>query len=164
VINPCGKTSGLHVSTITECPASWDEIRAWIKKSYHLNQPLALAWSKPQNQPPHEVWYKLAGLAKYLARTQEPVTRIQLREKLGIGDQPLHLGLKALRHLGIKSTFNDRNLIFVESKKHQSNFVSAQSALEQFLAAVQEEQFQRAYFAEVPLSAVNAMAGRIFDS
>ena len=155
-----------HVSTLLleECPSSWDEIRTWIKKSYHLNQPLALAWSKPQNQSPQDVWYKLAGLAKYLARTQEPVTRIQLREKLGIGDQPLHLGLKALRNLGIKSTFSDRNLIFVESSKHQSKLASAQSALEQFLAAVQEEQFQRAYFADVPLSAVNALASRIFDS
>jgi single-stranded-DNA-specific exonuclease len=145
---------------LEDCPASWDEIRAWIKKSYHLNQPLALAWSKPENKSPKEIWCKFAGLAKYLARTQQPVTRVQLREKLGIGDQPLHFGLKALRHLGLKSTFHDRSLIFIEDIQNQSNIPLAQSSLDQFLAAVQEEQFQRAYFADVPLSAVNAMAVR----
>jgi single-stranded-DNA-specific exonuclease len=152
-----------HVSTlmIEECPASWDEIRTWIKKSYHLNQPLALAWSAPTQEPPSEIWYKLAGLAKYLARTQQPVTRVQLKEKLGIGDQPLHLGLKALRQLGIKSTFNDRNLMFVEDSRHKLNFKRAQSSLEQFLAAVQEEQFQRAYFNEIPISAIHTMASRM---
>ncbi|BAZ16354.1 single-stranded-DNA-specific exonuclease RecJ [Calothrix sp. NIES-4071] len=146
---------------LKDCPASWDEIRAWIKKSYHLNQPLALAWLKPQNQSPQDVWCKLAGIAKYLARTQQPVTRVQLREKLGIGDQPLHLGLKALRYLGLKSTFNDRSLMFIEDSQNKSNIKHAQSSLEQFLAGVQEEQFQRAYFNEVPLSAVTAMASRI---
>ncbi|MBF2065651.1 MAG: single-stranded-DNA-specific exonuclease RecJ [Calothrix sp. C42_A2020_038] len=146
---------------LTDCPTSWDEIRAWIKKSYHLNQPLALAWSEPKNQSPKEIWRQLAGLAKYLARTQQPVTRVQLLSKLGIGDQPLHLGLKALRHLGLKSTFRDRSLLFTEDTHHKSNYALAQSSLHLFLAAVQEEQFQRAYFAEVPLAAVKAIASGI---
>ncbi|MEA5570883.1 single-stranded-DNA-specific exonuclease RecJ [Calothrix sp. UHCC 0171] len=150
---------------LREIPTSWDEIRIWLKRSRHQNQPLALAWKKPEHQPPQDIWLNLAGFAKYLVRTKQAVTRVQLREKIGIGDQPLHLGLKALRCLGIKAMLSDRVvspqeyhfLVFVEDLDYQANLEQAESSLQQFLAAVKEEQFQRDYFATVPLSTILTM-------
>lgn len=140
-----------------ECPTSWDEIRVWMQRSRHLNQPLAIAWSKPKHQSPQEIWLNLAGLAKYLARTEQAVTRTQLREKLGIGDLALQLGLKALRNLGLKTTLNERFLVFVEDSTSEFISVQAESSLEQFFVAIKEEQFQRDYFAEVPLAKILAL-------
>ncbi|BAZ38461.1 single-stranded-DNA-specific exonuclease RecJ [Calothrix sp. NIES-4101] len=150
---------------VREIPISWDEIRIWLKRSRHQNKPLALAWKKPEHQAPQDIWLHLAGFAKYLLRTEQAVSRVQLREKIGIGDQPLHLGLKALRCLGIKAMLSDRAvspqeyrfLVFVEDLDYQTNLEQAESSLQQFLAAVKEEQFQRDYFATVPLSTILTM-------
>jgi single-stranded-DNA-specific exonuclease len=146
--------------TINKTPTSWDEIRIWIARSRYQNKPLALAWKKNQHQPPQEIWRNLAGLGKYLARTEQAVTRVQLGERIGIGDQALHLGLKALRYLGVRATLQERFLVFIEDSDSQPNFKQAQLLLEQFIIAVKEEQFQRDYFATVPLSTILAMATR----
>ncbi len=140
---------------LKDCPTSWDEMRMWIRKSYNLNQPLALAWSKPKHQFPQEVWLNLAGFAKYLNRTQQPVTRNELLKKLNISDQSLFWGLKALRNLGLKATLQDNLLIFVTIEETDRNI--AQVAIEKFLEAIQEEQFQRDYFTKVPLSTILAV-------
>jgi single-stranded-DNA-specific exonuclease len=154
---------------LNEIPTSWDEIRIWIKRSRYQKKPLALAWKKPQHQQPQEIWRNLAGLGKYLVRTEQAVTRVQLREKLGIGDQALHFGLRALRYLGIRATLRDSGkqslgeycfLVFIEDSEYKPNFKQAESSLQQFIIAVKEEQFQRDYFATVPLSTILAMATR----
>jgi single-stranded-DNA-specific exonuclease len=140
---------------LKDCPTSWDEIRIWIRKSYNLNQPLALAWSTPKHQPPQEVWLNLAGFAKYLNRTQQSVTRSELLKKLNISDQSLFLGLKALRYLGLKATLQDNFFIFIQIEETDRNI--AQAAVENFLEAIQEEQFQRDYFTKVPISTILAI-------
>jgi single-stranded-DNA-specific exonuclease len=140
---------------LKDCPISWDEMRIWVKRSHNLNQPLALAWSKPKHQLPQEIWLNLAGLAKYLNRTQQPVTRTELLKKLNISDQSLFLGLKALRYLGLKATVQDNFFIFVQIEESDRNI--AQAAVEKFLEAIQEEQFQRDYFTKVPLSTILAI-------
>jgi single-stranded-DNA-specific exonuclease len=171
---------------LNEIPTSWDEIRIWIKRSRHQKKSLALAWKNPEHQPPQEIWRNLAGLAKYLARTEQAVTRMQLREKLDIGDQALYLGLRVLRYLGIRATLRDIPdglssvypnsyssqesgtvttpeycfLFFIEDSDCQPNFKQAELSLQQFLIAIKEEQFQRDYFATVPLSTIVAMATR----
>ncbi|PAX53248.1 single-stranded-DNA-specific exonuclease RecJ [Brunnivagina elsteri] len=153
---------------LNQIPTSWDEIRIWIKRSHHQKKPLALAWKKPEHQPAQEIWRNLAGLGKYLARTEQAVTRVQLREKIGIGDLTLHLGLKVLPYLGIRATLRNDTvttpeyclLVFIEDSDCKPNFQQAEFSLQQFLIAVKEEQFQRDYFAKVPLSTILAMATR----
>ncbi|MEC4816483.1 MAG: single-stranded-DNA-specific exonuclease RecJ, partial [Scytonema sp. PMC 1069.18] len=146
-----------HTPLILEdCPSCWDDLRAWLKRSLYNQQPLALAWSKPSYQPPEQVWFTLVGLAKYLSRTNQLVTRIQLLEKLGIGDQTLLSGIRALKYLGFKITREDRLLAFTQHSNTDST--RAEAAIAQFLVAVREEQFQQEYFAEVPLSTIQAFA------
>lgn len=142
---------------IEDCPTNWDDLRAWWRKSLYNQQQLALAWSKPQNPPSREIWLTLVGVAKYLSRTNQPVTRIQLLEKLGIGDQTLHLGFKALKYLGFTVQRQDRSLQINWNADNASDTL-ADAAVNQFLAAVREEQFQRKYFAEVPLDTIVAIA------
>ncbi|MDJ0697477.1 single-stranded-DNA-specific exonuclease RecJ [Mastigocoleus sp. MO_188.B34] len=144
---------------VEKCPRSWDDLRAWLRRSLHAGQPLAIAWSKPQFQTPSQIWLTLVGIAKYLSRTRETVTRMQLLEKLDIGDYSLQLGLKALRLLGFSLQRQDRNLQFEQKLSTKSQ--DLEIAINQFLAAIKEEQFQQQYFAAVPLSAIQVVASEI---
>ncbi|MBG1245374.1 single-stranded-DNA-specific exonuclease RecJ [Nostoc sp. NZL] len=144
---------------IEDCPTNWDDLRAWLRRclTASSSQQLAIAWSKPNLQPPNQIWLTLVGIAKYLSRTNQLVTRVQLLEKIGITDQTLLVGIKALKSLGFTVKRQDRYLQITwypsESAENLTN-----AAVERFLAAVREEQFQRQYFAEVPLSTIVAIA------
>jgi len=144
---------------LEECPTSWDELRTWWRRSLYNNQQLALAWSKPHLQPPQEIWLILVGIAKYLSRTHQSVTRVQLLEKLGISNQSLFLGIKALKYWGFTVKTQDHHLQVTQNSQTISA-TPADAAVTQFLAAVSEEQFQRQYFAEVPLSTIVAVVNR----
>ncbi|MBO3460667.1 single-stranded-DNA-specific exonuclease RecJ [Aetokthonos hydrillicola Thurmond2011] len=141
---------------MTDCPTSWEDLRAWLRRSLYNHQSLILAWSKPEYKSPEEIWLTLVGIAKYLSRTNQLVTRTQILEKLGIGDKTLHVGFRALNHSGFTITRQDRSLLF--SQHSTANTSVLEVALAQFLAAVREEQFQREYFAEVPMSTIEAIA------
>jgi single-stranded-DNA-specific exonuclease len=151
---------------LEDCPTNWDDLRAWLRRCLKISrsasgldnqQQLAIAWSKPNHQPPKEIWLTLVGIAKYLSRTNQLVTRVQLLEKIGISDQTLLVGIKALKYLGFTVKRQDRYLqISWNPSDSGENFADA--AVAQFLAAVREEQFQRQYFAQVPLSAIVAIA------
>ncbi|BAY15396.1 exonuclease RecJ [Anabaenopsis circularis NIES-21] len=146
---------------LEKCPTSWDELRAWWQRSLYNHQKLALAWSKPHLQPPQEIWQTLVGIAKYLSRTQQLVTRTQLLAKLSIGNQSLLLGIKALKYWGFIVTRQDRSLQISQNPQTISANL-ADAAVTQFLAAVSEEQFQQQYFSEVPLSTIVAIVNRPF--
>ncbi|BAY32519.1 single-stranded-DNA-specific exonuclease RecJ [Nostoc carneum NIES-2107] len=141
---------------LEECPTSWDDLRGWWKRCLYNNQQLAIAWSKPNQQSPNQIWLTLIGIAKYLSRTHQPVTRVQLLEKLGISNQALLLGIRALKYLGFTVQRQDNYLRIIPEPKNISE-TQADAAASKFLAAVREEQFQREYFAEVPLSTIVAM-------
>ena len=143
---------------LKECPTSWEDVRAWMRRSLHNRQPLAIAWSKPNQESPEQIWLTLVGIAKYLSRTNQPVTRVQILEKLGIKDQALHLGFKALKLLGLSVQTQERYLLFTQNSSGEQ--IRQETAIAQFLAAIREEQFQREYFAEVPLSTIQAVAAQ----
>ncbi|MBU7581429.1 MAG: DHH family phosphoesterase [Nostoc sp. TH1S01] len=144
---------------LDECPTSWDELRIWWQRSLYNHQQLALAWSKPHLQPPQDIWLTLVGIAKYLSRTNQLVSRTQLLDKLSIGNQSLLLGIKALKYCGFIVTRQDLYLqISQNSQKISPHLVD--TAVTQFLAAVSEEQFQQQYFSEVPLSTIVALVNR----
>lgn len=149
-------TSSTSPLLIKECPTSWDDLRAWLRRSLHNQQPLAIAWSKVEPQPPEQIWLTLVGVAKYLSRTNQLVTRVQLLQKLGIGDQSLHMGFRALRYLGFSIQTQDRYLQISQHSNTKSTL--AEAAIVKFLDAVREEQFQRQYFTEVPISTIQAIA------
>ncbi|KOP23787.1 single-stranded DNA exonuclease [Hapalosiphon sp. MRB220] len=149
-------TSSTSPLLMKECPTSWDDLRAWLRRSLHNHQPLAIAWSKAESQPPEQIWLTLVGVAKYLSRTNQLVTRVQLLQKLSIGDQSLHMGFRALRHLGF--TIQTQNRYLQISQNSSTKSTLAETAIIKFLDAVREEQFQRQYFTEVPISTIQAIA------
>ncbi len=149
-------TSSTSPLLMKECPTSWDDLRAWLRRSLHNHQPLAIAWSKAESQPPEQIWLTLVGIAKYLSRTNQLVTRVQLLQKLSIGDQSLHMGFRALRHLGF--TIQTQNRYLQISQNSSTKSTLAETAIVKFLDAVREEQFQRQYFTEVPISTIQAIA------
>ncbi|MHC5594407.1 MAG: single-stranded-DNA-specific exonuclease RecJ [Nostoc sp.] len=151
---------------LEDCPTNWDDLRAWLRRCLTISrsasgldnqQQLAIAWSKPNHQPPKEIWLTLVGIAKYLSRTNQLVTRVQLLEKIGISDQTLLVGIKALKYLGFTVKLQDRYLQFTWNQRDSAKNL-ADAAVTRFLAAVREEQFQRQYFAQVPLSTIVAIA------
>jgi single-stranded-DNA-specific exonuclease len=144
---------------LEQSPISWDHLRASWRRSLYNNQQLVLAWSKPNLQPPPEIWLTLVGIAKYLSRTHQPVTRQQLLDKLGIGDQSLFFGIQALKYWGFTVKTQDHHLQITQNSQTISTTL-ADTAVTKFLAAVSEEQFQKQYFSEVPLSTIVAIVNR----
>ena len=140
------------------CPSSWDDLRAWVRKSLYNQQSLAIAWCQPNYETPEQIWLTLVGIAKYLSRTQQLVTRTQLLDKLQIGDRCLFFGIQALYCCGFTIQTQDRNLQVTQHSNTVSN--NPEIAIGKFLAAIREEQFQRQYFAEVPLSTIQTMVER----
>ncbi len=138
---------------VKECPTRWDDLRVWLRRSFYKQQSLALGWSKPSPQPPEEIWIKLVGIAKYLCRTNQAATRTQILEKLSISNQTLHLGFQALKSLGFTIQSQDNYLIFAQESN--TNTPNLEVKIENFIAAVREEEFQKNYFNEVPLSIIN---------
>ncbi|MGB3653363.1 MAG: DHH family phosphoesterase [Rivularia sp. (in: cyanobacteria)] len=139
---------------IKECPTRWDDLRVWMRRSFYKQQPIALAWSKPNPQAPEETWLKLVGIAKYLCRTNQPATRIQILEKLSISTQTLHLGFQALKALGFIIRSQDNYLIF-SPIDNTNPTPKLEAAIDKFTAAVREEEFQKTYFNKVPVSIIN---------
>ncbi|MEH2180927.1 single-stranded-DNA-specific exonuclease RecJ [Nostoc sp.] len=160
-----------HLALIIEdCPTNWDDLRIWLRRCLAISrstsgldnqQQLGIAWSKPKHQPPNQIWLTLVGIAKYLSRTNQLVTRGQLLEKIGISDQTLLVGIKALKYLGFTVQRQDRSLQITWHPTDSAENLSDE-AVARFLAAVREEQFQQQYFAEVPLSTIVAIAS--YDS
>ncbi|MEH2393341.1 MAG: DHH family phosphoesterase [Nostoc sp.] len=151
---------------IEDCPTNWDNLRAWLRRCLITSrstsvldnqQQLAIAWSKPNHQPPNQIWLTLVGIAKYLSRTNQLVTRAQLLEKIGISNQTLLVGIKALKSLGFTVKGQDP---YLQISWHPTDSAEsfADASVARFLAAVREEQFQQQYFAEVPLSTIVAIA------
>ena len=163
---------------LTECPASWDELRIWFRQAQQNQQQLAIAYTLPVPVPAQQICQQLIGIAKYLSRTNKPVTRQQLRQKLGISDTSLQLGFKTLTHLGFKINYRDRAVHIARQREtremaekiskpllnsesiqfSEPNFPIAARFVAQFLAAISEEQFRRKYFCEVPLSTIVSIA------
>ena len=152
-----GSVQVASVLLVKNCPSNWDDLRAWYERSLDENKPLAIAFSAPNSVLPRQVWLNLVGIAKYLSRTEQSVTRIQLMEKLGISDLLLRLGFTALKCLGFKVSF--QNGAFKMSLLQVSTIADTENLqiIEQFIAAVREEQFQRQYFYKVPLSTISAV-------
>ena len=142
-------SSAKSLLVMQNSPTSWDDLRAWVRRSLHQQQKLVMAWSRPENTSPTETWLKLVGIAKYLSRTNQQVTRNQLLEKLDIGNSTLHLGFQALKQIGFNIQRCEHHLQITWCSAKNKPFIGDEEAMTKFLAAVREEKFQQQYFAEV---------------
>ncbi|WP_413161109.1 single-stranded-DNA-specific exonuclease RecJ [Capilliphycus salinus ALCB114379] len=154
--------NGIKPLMIKDCPTSWDELRVWFRRLIHPQHQLILAYQPKPEISPLEIWEKLIGIAKYLSRTGESVSRKKLQKTLTIGDSSLMLGFDCLRQLGFKIEYRDREFFIIKTESLETTEAEQQAEfselLQRFLAAIREEQFRRKYFCEVPLSTIQAIA------
>ena len=85
---------------VDRCPTLWSDFQPWQHQVQQSRKPLALAYASPVENNPVETWTMLLGLAKFLSRKEQPVTRERLAGKLGVCDRTLELGLSALAKTG----------------------------------------------------------------
>ncbi len=149
-----------NVERVTQCPASWAELQAWFRKTYPLGKQLALAYPAPPLTPPEHVWTQLIGIAKYLSRTGQTITRHQLLNRLGVGDYALQQGFRVLELLGFQINTFDHALQLTGQTAPDVNERDFIWHVEHFLQAVKEEQFRRHYFYQVPLATVEWVAAQ----
>jgi len=143
---------------LRHCPGSWDELLSELRQALLMGQRVAIAYSPPTPIPPATVWQQLVGLAKYLSRTGRSATQLQLRQKLGIGDRVLQIGLQSLGQVGFAIAAEAETLQFSRLDATQpwarGNAPEVVAAISPFIAAVREEQFRQQYFSQVPLATI----------
>lgn len=155
---PAADRDATAVCLIDQCPGSWEELRLQLEQAWQQQKPVALAYPPPSIPEPYQIWTQLLGIGKYLARTGREATHPQLQDRLGIGGWPLHLGLQALQALGFRLEISASSLKVGACPPVLLGEGEAEAALQRFLAAVQEEQFRRQYFYQIPLSLIQALA------
>jgi len=139
---------------LSRCPTQWNELLLWRYQAHQTRQSLALAYHLPEEVDPIHQWKTLLGLAKYISREQRAVTVEQLCEKLDLCDRTLQAGLAALSQAGFEIK---QSAIDIRIKYHPGTASdNASEALSRFLAAIQEENFRRQYFAQAPIAALEA--------
>ncbi|NEP02776.1 MAG: single-stranded-DNA-specific exonuclease RecJ [Symploca sp. SIO2E9] len=146
--------------TIHQCPTSWDELQVWLRRAIQGERPLAIAYPPPKPLPPQEIWEKLVGIAKFLSRTGQSASLEQLQTKLDLSGRTLHLGLKALSELGFQIKHLDwavRISWHPPLETSDTNDTKVNHATQAFEIGVEEEQFLRQYFYQVPLSTIQGM-------
>lgn len=150
---------------LKSCPTSWDEMRIWFRRAFNQGKILAIAYSIPPDPSPVGVWETLVGIAKYLSRTRQPVSRQKLLEKLQIGDVPLKRGFDCLKCLGFQVEYQTDG----EAKRQfliradggaiaDASHPELSALLDLFFAAIREEQFRQQYFCNVSLNTICAIA------
>nr|WP_149031434.1 DHH family phosphoesterase [Moorena producens] len=152
---------------VYECPTSWDELQVWCRRAIQAERQLAIAYPRPKQLSAQDTWKKLLGIAKFLSRTGQWATLVQLQEKLDLSDRTVELGLNALSAIGFEVSYQDCGVQISwhpkEWSSHRTNVAEndaialrARCANAIFFAAIEEEQFRRQYFYQVPLSTIAA--------
>lgn len=145
----CDRTTSIVLET---CPSSWEELHQWLDLAIQTQKTLAIAYPPPKPVSPLQVWQQLVGVAKYLSRTGEQATREQVCSKLSISDRTLEIGIEVLIAAGFQVKTMGESLQVIPGPLTHPLDVG-----DRFCAAVQEEQFRRNYFYQVPLSTVQAI-------
>ncbi|MEM9485706.1 MAG: single-stranded-DNA-specific exonuclease RecJ [Cyanobacteria bacterium P01_F01_bin.116] len=161
---------------VTQCPTTWQDLRPWFHQATQQQTPLVLAYHNPELRSAVEVWKQLVGVAKYLARTDTRVTVVQMMAQLELEEASLRIGLAALESLGFRVRENEAAELSDSRGELQSlspaetitlmydaDWAAAigqqQARLRLFLASFEEEQFQRKYFSDVPVSIAQTVMG-----
>ena len=142
-----------QVQLLQQCPSNWSDIHREYRQAINCDRSLVLAYPADSLAEPQTVWQQLVGVAKYLVRTQKPVSKSQIRAKLNLSDRSLALGLNALKQAGFSVSIRDNLYQFSHMpSKLGSNL---DPCVTDFLLAIEEEKFQHQYFHRVPLQTID---------
>jgi single-stranded-DNA-specific exonuclease len=139
---------------LDRCPDDWEELGVWAQQAKTQEEKLALAYpALPRAAISTLKWQQLAGLAKYLARTRQQVSVDAVAQRLELGRRSLYLGLEALKSVGFQLRL-EAETISVQAQTTpltETEVTVATQAIQKFLAALAEEQFQHGYFQRAPV-------------
>lgn len=164
-----------EVLQLDQCPSHWNELQTLFREAAQTQQKLAIAYPPPVSTLPSQTWQTLVGIAKYLSRTGKAATYQQFIQKLDLSDRALQLGFQTLEALGfavdqrgdeLQITYRSTELLEGETEGEAEEKAETEQArccadtarVAYFLEVVQEEQFHRRYFYEVPLATIQAVA------
>ena len=148
------ETTISQLSILEKCPLSWDDIQKKYRQAITHKQPLVLAYPTPADISPEEVWQQLVGIVKYLARTGKQVTKQQIQAKLNLSDRTFGLGVQAISAIGFTCQQTGQ---YWQFSWREDMEISHEKDISIFLFAVEEEQFQRQYFSQIPLSTLQGI-------
>ncbi len=145
---------------VKQCPSDWDELQCYCQQAIQTQSKLALNYQSIDLASSREILERLIGIAKYLVQVNESVNLYRLRSRLNISDRSIKLGLDALIEIGFDVSLQNQNNLLTISQSHRSepNSVDLLSltTVREFLAAIEEEQFKRNYFLQVPVYAISS--------
>jgi single-stranded-DNA-specific exonuclease len=145
---------------VQECPSEWGELRSYSRQAMLTRSKLALNYQSTNLASSQEVFEQLIGIAKYLVSTSKEIELDRWRSQLKIGDRTLKLGLDALVQLGFEISLQpDSNRIKLtssEQQRHADLDLFTLVSVREFLAAIEEERFNRNYFLNVPVYAIES--------
>lgn len=153
---------------IRKCPTSWADLAQQLTQQLKLVKAgmpvVVLAYGGDNFPQPEIICKQLIEIAANYSQTGASISRQQLGQELGISDRALAIGLNSLKHLGFQVSFNpgksdqETEITFRRIFPINANQNLNHLAIDYFLAALQEEQFYRQYFCQVPVSIIEAIA------
>ncbi|WP_354634919.1 single-stranded-DNA-specific exonuclease RecJ [Planktothricoides raciborskii] len=155
---------------IRQCPTSWEDLEQGLKlalDSQFINHKLpvvVLAYDADNIPQPQEICQKLITIADHLSHTGASISRQELCQELTISDRALDIGLNTLTFLGFQISFNqeaselETGITFRRIADKKATITANYFPIDYFIAALQEEQFYRQYFCQVPVSTIEAIA------
>lgn len=148
-----------NLQVIDHYPRHWGDWQAQWRQAEAAQQPLAIAYPAPPDQPATTLWRELVGIAKYLSRTQQSTEAEIVAQRLGIDPTTLKIGLEALVACGFEVMSDaDGGLHIAYRPEPLAPSRDAAAAIADFLEAIQEEHFRQRYFYQVPLATLQTMA------
>ncbi|MFM6860524.1 MAG: single-stranded-DNA-specific exonuclease RecJ, partial [Dolichospermum sp.] len=54
-------TKNKSLLIMKDCPTNWEDLRLWFRKSLDDQKQLVIAWKKPHNQEPIDIWLTFVG-------------------------------------------------------------------------------------------------------
>ena len=144
---------------MNQCPTSWSELNGLFRQAVDAQKRVLLAYHLPHPSPPIEIWRQLVGIAKYLDRTGEGTTVETLQSYLSLSKPTIQAGLDALKAFGFKMEITPQGQIQILGYDVMTQVQKAEwSVITQRLTdIIQEEQFRRQYFSQVPLATIQSM-------
>ncbi len=144
---------------VSECPHSWVELIDKYEEASQTQQQLALTYAAPPQQTAIEVFQRLLGIAKFLARTGQTLAMQRLQKELGMSARSARYGLDCLEAIGFEV------ILFPGQQQFKLSYVvdlatellPTQPAVQEFLAVVTEELFTIQYFWQISTATLDAV-------
>ena len=148
------------ITWVKKCPNNWSELQVYCQRAMRSNGKLALDYQSTNLASSREIFEQLVGIAKYLANIQEEIEIERLGLRLDISERSVRLGLDALVEIGFQISLQQQtNLIKIflpQSSIDRDVDLYSLTTVQQFFAAIDEEQFNRSYFLQVTTYAIQA--------